>query len=51
MAIVNRIFTVLGKPADAKDEQVKKQTLQGGTCFEPVLTVYLRQVAFLDGIN
>ena len=30
MAIVNRIFTVLGKPADAKDEQVNEQTLQGG---------------------
>ena len=51
MAIVNRIFTVLGKPADAKDEQVNKKTLQGGTCFGSVLTVYLRQVAFLDGIN
>ena len=43
MAIVNRIFTVLGKPADAKDEQVKKQTLQRG-CFGLVLIVYLRQV-------
>lgn len=30
MAIVNRIFTVLGKPADVKDEQVKEQTLEGG---------------------